>query len=191
VARNIVKALGSRQVAIVEQDAYYKDLSHLTLPERKKINFDHPSAFDRELLISHLKALLEGGVVEVPIYDYTQHTRTQQTMQLFNKKVIIIEGILILEDPELRELLDMKLYVDTDADVRFIRRLTRDVRERGRNLDDVIHQYQTVVRPMHLQFVEPTKRYADIVIPQGGDNAVAIDLIKTKIEALLRVTTEE
>jgi len=185
VSRNIVKALGSLQVDILEQDSYYKDLGHLPLEERKKVNFDHPSAFDKALLISHLKILMNGGEVEVPVYDYAAHTRTDRTHNMSNHRVIIVEGILLLEDPDLRDLMDMKLYVDTDPDVRFIRRLKRDVKERGRDLDNVINQYESVVRPMHLQFVEPSKRYADIIIPGGGRNKVAIDLIKTKIASLL------
>ncbi|MFH0880649.1 MAG: uridine kinase [Lentisphaerota bacterium] len=186
VSRNIVHALGSSRVAIMEQDSYYMDLAHIPLEERKKVNFDHPSAFDKGLLVSHLRSLMAGSAVEMPVYDYAQHTRSGDTVRLANHQIIIIEGILILEDPELRELMDIKLYVDTDPDVRFIRRLKRDVKERGRDLDAVIHQYETVVRPMHLQFVEPSKRYADMIIPGGGRNKVAIDLIKTKIQALLR-----
>jgi len=185
VARNIFKALGSDQITIMEQDAYYNDLSHLPLEERKLHNFDHPSAFDKALLISHLTVLINGGSIEMPVYDYVQHTRTDRTITLSNHRIVIIEGILLLEDYDLRQLMDIKLFVQTDPDIRFIRRLERDIKERGRDLDDVIRQYQEVVRPMHLQFIEPSKRYADIIIPEGGENTVAIDLIKTKIEVLL------
>jgi uridine kinase len=185
-ARNIFKALGSDQVTIMEQDAYYKDLGHLPLEERKKNNFDHPSAFDKALLISHLTLLMNGGSIEMPIYDYVQHTRTDRTVNLSGQRIIMIEGILLLDDPDLRSLMDIKLFVQADPDIRFIRRLERDIKERGRDLDNVIHQYLEVVRPMHDQFIEPSKRYADIIIPEGGENEVAVDLIKTKIEVLLQ-----
>jgi uridine kinase len=185
-ARNIFKALGSDQVTIMEQDAYYNDLGHLPLEERKTNNFDHPSAFDKALLISHLTLLMNGGSIEMPIYDYVQHTRTDRTVNLSGQRIIMIEGILLLDDPDLRRLMDIKLFVQADPDIRFIRRLERDIKERGRDLDNVIHQYLEVVRPMHDQFIEPSKRYADIIIPEGGENEVAVDLIKTKIEALLQ-----
>ncbi len=185
-ARNIFKALGSDQVTIMEQDAYYKDLGHLPLEERKKNNFDHPSAFDKALLISHLTLLMNGGSIEMPIYDYVQHTRTDRTVHLSGQRIIMVEGILLLDDPDLRHLMDIKLFVQADPDIRFIRRLERDIKERGRDLDNVIHQYLEVVRPMHEQFIEPSKRYADIIIPEGGENEVAVDLIKTKIEVLLQ-----
>ncbi len=186
VANNIFAELGSDRVAILCQDSYYKDLSHLPPEERSKQNFDHPDAIDTELLIRHVKALLAGETIEQPIYDFVTHTLTSETRTIGPHSIIVLEGILIFDNPELRELMDIKVYVDTDPDIRLIRRLRRDYLERGRTMESVIEQYEKSVRPMHLQFVEPTKRYADIIIPEGGYNRVAIDLIKTKIEALLR-----
>jgi len=186
VANNIYAELGSDRVAILCQDSYYKDLSHLPPEERSKQNFDHPDAIDTDLLIRHVKALLAGETIEQPIYDFVTHTLTSDTRTIGPHSIIVLEGILIFDNPELRELMDIKVYVDTDPDIRLIRRLRRDYLERGRTMESVIEQYEKSVRPMHLQFVEPTKRYADIIIPEGGYNRVAIDLIKTKIEALLR-----
>ena len=186
VSRRLYDELGSDKVIIIQQDSYYKDLNHLNLEERKMQNFDHPDALDDELLIYHLKDLLAGKYVEQPIYDFTIHTRKNETKRIGNHIIIFLEGILVLHNPKLRELMDIKVYVDTDDDIRFIRRLRRDIKERGRGLDSVIEQYEKSVRPMHLQFVEPSKRYADIIIPQGGHNLVAIDILKTKIEALLQ-----
>jgi uridine kinase len=185
VAKRIFDELGSDKVIIIQQDSYYKDLSHLTLEERKKQNFDHPDAFDDQFLISQLRALLTGKSVDQPVYDYNIHSRKKETKRIGEHVIIVLEGILILHDPELRSLMDIKIYVDTDADVRLIRRIRRDVTERGRSLDSILNQYENSVRPMQLQFVEPTKRYADIIIPEGGYNLVAIDLIKTKIKSLL------
>ncbi|MFQ5750461.1 MAG: uridine kinase [bacterium] len=186
VAQNIYADLGSDRVVRICQDSYYKDLSHLTAEERNAHNFDHPDAIDSELLIAHLKTLLKGETIEQPIYDFVKHIRSQKTQKIGPHSIIVLEGILIFENPELRNLMDIKIYVDTDPDIRFIRRLRRDILERGRSMESVIQQYEESVRPMHLQFVEPSKRYADIIIPEGGYNKVAIDLIKTKIEALLR-----
>ena len=185
VAKRIFDELGSDKVIIIQQDSYYKDLNHLTLEERKKQNFDHPDAFDDQFLISQLRALLTGKSVDQPVYDYKIHSRKKETKRIGEHVIIVLEGILILHDPELRSLMDIKIYVDTDADVRLIRRIRRDVTERGRSLDSILNQYENSVRPMQLQFVEPTKRYADIIIPEGGYNLVAIDLIKTKIKSLL------
>lgn len=185
VAKRIFDELGSEKVIIIQQDSYYKDLSHLGLADRKKQNFDHPDAFDQQLLISHLKNLLAGKYIDQPIYDYTIHSRKSETKRIGKHVIIVLEGILILLEPELRNLMDMKIYVDTDDDIRLIRRIRRDVTERGRSLESILDQYENSVRPMHLQFVDPTKRYADIIIPQGGYNHVAIDLLKTKIQALL------
>lgn len=186
VTRRLIEQLGSDRVIVVEQDSYYKDLSHLPFEERAAQNFDHPEAMDSELLIQHIQTLLLGRTVEIPVYDFTRHLRQPDTRSTGPHDVIVLEGILILDNPRLRELMDIKVYVDTDADVRFIRRLKRDTQERGRSTAAVIAQYERTVRPMHLQFVEPTKRYADIIIPEGGFNEVAIDLLRTKIEALLR-----
>ena len=186
VAQSISEDIGSEKVLILEQDSYYKDLRNIPLGERESRNFDHPEAFDRDLLRGHLETLLAGGEAEVPIYDMRTHTRNPQPVSVKGRRIIILDGILILDDPAIRQLMDIKLYVDADPDIRFIRRLKRDLTERGRTLDQVIRQYEATVRPMHLQFVEPSKRYADLVIPEGGYNAVAIDLLKTKVRSLLR-----
>jgi uridine kinase len=185
VAQTIFNELGSDKVVIVDQDSYYRDLSHLSVEERQKQNFDHPDAIDTDLLIEQLEDLLEGKQIEQPIYDFTTHTRRPETRRIGPHKIVVLEGILILDNARLRELMDIKVYVDTDADIRFIRRLKRDIEERGRTMASVIRQYEESVRPMHMQFVEPSKRYADIIIPEGGYNRVAIDLLKTKIQSLL------
>ena len=185
VAKQILKSFPDQQILMIQQDAYYKDQSFLPYEERIKTNFDHPFAFDNDLFLSHLSMLLEYKPIEKPIYDFKIYTRKPETIKVIPKDVIIVEGILALEDERLRNLMDIKIFVDTDADVRIIRRLVRDIRDRGRTLESVIDQYLSVVRPMHLQFVEPTKRYADIIIPQGGKNKVAVDLLVTKIKAIL------
>lgn len=178
--------LEGHSVALIEQDYYYKDQSHLTFEQRLKTNYDHPFAFDNDLLIQNLKSLQSGQSVEVPTYDYTNHTRSDKTIAFQPKDVIIVEGIFALENEELRNMMDVKIYVDTDADLRILRRLVRDTKERGRTMESVIDQYLTVVRPMHNQFIEPTKKFADIIIPEGGSNKVAIDIMTTKIQALVR-----
>lgn len=183
VVNKIYESLKGVNVVALQQDAYYIDLSHLPLEERKKINFDHPSAFDSDLLIRHLKKLIKGQGIEKPIYSFTNYTRKKETEKIFPKDIIILEGILVLEEEKIRNLLDVKIYVDADEDERFIRRLLRDTKERGRSMESVIKQYLDVVKPMFLQFVEPSKRYADIVIPQGGLNDVAIDIIVSKIKS--------
>jgi uridine kinase len=185
VAREIYLNFKDKSILMIEQDAYYKDQSHKTMEERTKTNYDHPLAFDNDLLLDHLQKLLSYNKIEKPIYDYANHTRAKEVSLIEPKDVIILEGILILEDKRLRDLMDIKLFVDTDADIRIIRRLVRDIEERGRTLDSVITQYTSIVRPMHLQFVEPTKRYADVIIPEGGQNRVAIDLMVTKIRTIL------
>jgi len=186
VARTIFRELGSDRVVILDQDSYYRDLDDVPVRNRDQRNFDHPDAFDTELLKAHVRSLLDGKPIEQPVYDYTRHARTQETVRVGDHDVVVLEGILIFYDPELRAMMDIKVFIDADADVRFIRRLHRDIHERGRSVDSVIRQYQESVRPMHLQFVEPTKRYADIIIPEGGHNTVAIDLLKVKIKDLLR-----
>jgi len=186
VSKQILKRNGEENVVIIEQDSYYKDQSHLSFEERVKRNYDHPLAFDNELLIKHLKDLLNNIPIEKPIYDFEQHTRKKETVTVFPKRIIILEGILILYDEKIRNLCDIKIFVDTDSDVRVIRRIKRDIKERGRTLDSVIEQYMTTVRPAHQQFVEPTKKYADIIIPEGGYNEVAIDIIATKINSILK-----
>lgn len=185
VTKRIYDELGSDKVTIIQQDSYYKEMAHLSLEERKQQNFDHPDAFDHKLLFDHLIELLSGHDIEIPLYDYKNHSRKKETQQLTDNVVIVLEGILILHYPEIRNILDIKVYVDTADDVRLIRRIKRDVQERNRSLDSILAQYENSVRPMHLQFVEPTKRYADIIIPEGGYNVIAIDLLKTKIKALL------
>jgi len=186
VARNIVRDLGSGRVVIIDQDSYYRNLENIPFGDRESRNFDHPDAFDNELLTRHIRELLSGGPVEQPIYDYTEHRRLDETRHIGEHLIIVLEGILIFTDAELRELMDIKLFIDADNDVRFIRRLRRDLVERGRSVDSIIRQYEESVRPMHMQFVEPSKRWADVIIPEGGHNKVAIDLVKTKIRELLR-----
>jgi uridine kinase len=186
VARNIVRDLGSDRVVIIDQDSYYRDLEDIPFRVRESRNFDHPDAFDSELLRQHIHDLLAGRPVAQPIYDYSEHRRLAETRDIGEHLIIVLEGILIFTDPELRELMDIKLFIDADADVRFIRRLRRDLVERGRSVDSIIRQYEESVRPMHMQFVEPSKRWADVIIPEGGHNKVAIDLVKTKVRALLR-----
>ncbi|UOQ46301.1 uridine kinase [Halobacillus salinarum] len=186
VTRSIIQRFADKTILMLEQDYYYKDQSELPFEERLQTNYDHPLAFDNDLLIDHLNNLINEKSVEKPVYDYKMHTRSNETVRVEPKEVIIVEGILVLEDERLRDLMDIKVFVDTDADVRIIRRMMRDINERGRSLDSVIEQYINVVRPMHLQFVEPTKRYADIIIPEGGQNHVAIDLMATKIQTVLR-----
>ena len=186
IGKNILKEFGEGEVAIIEQDAYYRDLSHIPLEKRILTNFDHPDAVDFGLLEVHLSELVKGNSVEIPIYDFSLHIRGKKTRRINPHHAIVIEGITVLSSLKLRDMLDIKIYVETDADIRFIRRLSRDIRERDRSVSDVIHQYLTTVRPMHEQFVEPSKKYADIIIPEGGDNRVAIDLIQTKIRSLFQ-----
>lgn len=185
VSKEIFKVIEERDIAIIEQDSYYKDQSHLSFEERVKTNYDHPFAFDNELLIKHLNDLIERKPIEKPIYDFEKHNRKKETIIVEPKDIVILEGILILFEKEIRDLLDIKIFVDTDSDVRVIRRIQRDIEDRGRTLDSVISQYMNTVRPAHLQFIEPTKRYADIIIPEGGYNKVAIDIIVAKINSIL------
>jgi len=185
VTNSIYETFKGHSILVIEQDYYYKDQGHLPMEERLKTNYDHPLAFDNDLLINHLEKLLCYEAIEKPVYDYTRHTRSNKTIHVEPKEVIIIEGILVLEDEKLRNLMDIKIFVDTDPDLRIIRRLIRDMEERGRSYDSVISQYLNVVRPMHNQFIEPTKRYADVIIPEGGHNQVAIDLLATKIKTIL------
>ncbi|PMC39714.1 uridine kinase [Bacillus sp. UMB0899] len=187
VTKAIYEHFKGHSILMLEQDFYYKDQSHLPFEQRLNTNYDHPLAFDNDLLIDHLNALLHHKSIEKPVYDYSLHTRSEDVMIVEPKDVIILEGILILEDERLRDLMDIKLYVDTDADLRIIRRILRDIKERGRSIESVIEQYLSVVRPMHNQFIEPTKRYADIIIPEGGQNHVAIDLMVTKIQTILEL----
>ena len=185
VTHAIYDVFKDHSVAVIEQDYYYKDQSHLTFEERLLTNYDHPLAFDTDLLIEHIHTLLDRKPIEKPVYDYVNHTRSNEVVHVEPKDVIIVEGILVLEDERLRGLMDIKLFVDTDSDLRIIRRIQRDIKERGRTADSVIEQYISAVRPMHNMFIEPTKRYADVIIPEGGDNDVAIDLMVTKIKTIL------
>ena len=185
VTNSIYDSFKGHSILVIEQDYYYKDQSHLPFEERLKTNYDHPLAFDTDLLIEHIEKLLRYESIEKPVYDYALHTRSTDVIHVEPKEVIIIEGILVLEDERLRNLMDIKLFVDTDSDLRIIRRLQRDIKDRGRSIDSVISQYVDVVRPMHNQFIEPTKRYADVIIPEGGQNHVAIDLVATKIQTIL------
>jgi uridine kinase len=171
--------------AFIDQDAYYRDLAHLTLEERKRVNFDHPEAFDTDLLVRHLGQLQSGQGIDKPTYDYAAHTRAAATERVEPQRVILVDGILLFADARLRPLFDIKIYVDVSEDVRFIRRLQRDTAERGRSMDDVIRQYLATVRPMHLEFIEPSKRYADIIIPEGVENRVGVDLLRTKVHAIV------
>ncbi|WP_415291148.1 uridine kinase [Clostridium perfringens] len=185
IAKEIYRQFGEDCIAMIEQDSYYKDQSHLSMEDRVKTNYDHPNAFDNNLLVSHLESLLNGHSIQKPSYDFSIHNRIEDTTKVEPKEIVIVEGILILEDPRIRELLDIKIYVDTDADVRIIRRMVRDINERGRTMESVINQYLNVVKPMHNQFTEPTKKFADIIIPEGGHNKVAIDIIVAKIKEVL------
>ena len=175
----------TNSVVIIRQDDYYKDQSHLTMEERVKTNYDHPLAFDNDLLIQHLNQLMNGETIEKPTYDYTVHNRSDVTETIKPCDVIVLEGLFVLESENLRELLDMKIFVDTDADIRFIRRMVRDVKERGRSLDSVVSQYTTTVRVMHDLFIEPSKRYANLIIPEGGHNPIVIDIIVNKISSII------
>jgi len=185
VSNAIVERVGPHHLALLAHDAYYRDLSNLPITERVKINFDHPNSLETELLIQHIKQLRRGEAVEIPVYDFKTHSRTTHTIHLEPCPIIIVEGILIFTEPELRKLFDIKVFVDTDADIRFIRRLERDINERGRSSASVIHQYLSTVRPMHMEFVEPSRRFADIIVPEGGLNIVALDMIVARIQSLL------
>ena len=185
VAKEILERVGAQHIAYIPHDAYYRDLSHLSPDERSQVNFDHPDSLETKLLVEHLRALRDGRAVEIPIYDFTTHTRTPHTRRVELAPVILVEGILVFVEPELRDLFDVKLYVDSDADVRFIRRLRRDILERGRTVESVCDQYLSTVRPMHLEFVEPSKRYADVIIPEGGFNEVAIEMVAARLRGLL------
>jgi len=185
VASRILDRVGTEHITYIAQDAYYRDLSHLPERLRAQVNFDHPDSLETELLVEHLKQLRDGHPVEMPIYDFTSHTRTDRTQLVEVAPVVIVEGILVFVEPELRELFDVKIYIDTDADVRFIRRLRRDIEERGRSVESVCEQYLSTVRPMHLEFVEPSKRYADVIIPEGGFNEVAVEMVAARLKGML------
>lgn len=185
ISNALLERIGHNRIAYVPQDAYYKDLSHLPPAQRATINFDHPNALDTELLADHIHQLQQWQHVEIPVYDFTRHQRTTTTQAMKPQPIILVEGILILVENDLRDLFDIKIFVDTDADLRFIRRLKRDIAERGRTMDSVIDQYLMTVRPMHQEFVEPSRRYADVIIPEGGFNTVAIDMVADRIRSML------
>jgi uridine kinase len=186
VSQSILRRVGADRIAYIPHDLYYRDLSHLPLEQRATFNFDHPDALDNELLVAHIDALAAGHAVEVPTYDFATYARLPETRRIEPRPVILIEGILIFAEPVLRRRMQIKLFVDADPDLRFIRRLQRDIEERGRAVDSVIAQYLNTVRLMHLEFVEPTKRYADLIIPEGGRNTIAIDMVVARIESELQ-----
>lgn len=185
ITNRIIEALSEKNVIVLEQDNYYKGFPELPFAERVKVNFDHPDSMDTPLLAEHVRRLREGQSIERPSYDFANFRRVDETVRIEPRSAIIIEGILIFENKALRDLMDIKIFVDTDADLRFIRRLERDIRDRGRTMQMVIQQYMTTVRPMHMEFVEPSKRYADVIIPEGGHNEVGIDLVIQKIRSLV------
>jgi len=185
ISEEISRALGPDHAVIIHQDSYYLDRSLLPSDDRDRINFDHPSAFDWKLFKRQVRALQEGKSIEKPIYNFHTHSRMPETTRVDPRPVLLIEGILVFDDPDLRKMMDIKVYVDADADVRFIRRMDRDVRERGRSIESIVDQYMNTVRPMHLQFVGPSKRYADIIIPEGGHNRVALDTLIARVRAML------
>ena len=185
IAKAIARDFAPSEVALIEQDSYYRDLSNLTMEERSDINFDHPDSVDFQLMKEQLTELLQGNPVEIPMYDFTSHTRMNETHIIEKHHIIIMEGILALFDPDIRNMMDIKIYVETADDIRIIRRIMRDIKKRQRTLSSIIKQYYTTVRPMHIQFVESTKKYADIIIPEGGHNKVGIDIVRTKIMSFI------
>ncbi|KTD50227.1 uridine kinase [Legionella quinlivanii] len=191
LANTIVNELGSQQVVVISEDAYYKDNSHLPFAEREKINYDHPDAFDHALLCEHLKLLRRGESVNIPIYSHSKHLRLPETRSVGRHAIIVLEGILLFSDKALREIMDIRIFMSTPLDVCLTRRLKRDVVERHRSFESVVHQYETTVRPMYLQFIEPSSRYADIIVPRGGENRIAIDMIQAKMRELLAMHNNE
>ncbi len=185
VVREVARALGEDRVAVIRHDWYYRDLAHLPYAERCAVNFDHPDALETDLLVRQVDALLRGDTVEAPSYDYATHTRARRVVRIEPKPVVILDGILVLAEPDLRERMDLKVFVDTDADIRLLRRLRRDTVERGRTAESVLDQYERTVRPMHLEFVEPSRRYADLIIPEGGYNREAVALLVTRLRTML------
>lgn len=191
VAQSIYDSLIGKNIVVLEQDAYYKNQDHLTFDERIKTNYDHPCAFDNDLLIQQVKDLMIGNPINKPQYDFESHTRKKESIRIESQDIIILEGIMILENKELRDLMDIKIFVDTDADLRIIRRIVRDIEERGRSLNSVIDQYINTVKPAHESFIEPTKKYADIIIPEGGFNKVAIDVLVAKVKSIVQEKSAE
>jgi uridine kinase len=190
LANTIVNELGSDQVVIISEDAYYKDHSNIPFEERAKINYDHPDAFDHQLLFNQLQDLQQGKSIEVPIYNHSQHIREKETRRIGQHTIIVLEGILLFVERQLRDLMDIRIFMETSLDICLIRRLKRDIKERGRTLDSVLKQYEETVRPMYLQFIDPSKRYADLIVPRGGNNRIAIDMIKAKMREMLRSVQE-
>jgi len=191
VVRHILHGIGEQNIQLLQHDSYYRDLSHMPLDERMKQNFDHPASLETELMIRHVDALKNGYQVDVPVYDFAAHTRSEVTESITPKEIILLDGILIFTEPELRKQMDIKIFVDTDGDVRLLRRIKRDIMERGRDLEGVMNQYERFVRPMHLEFVEPSKRYADVIIPRGGENQVALEMVIASIrEKLVSIQTQ-
>lgn len=186
LANTIVREIGSDQVVVIPEDAYYKDNSHLPFEERAKINYDHPDSFDHALLCKHLRTLQKGGSIDTPIYDFSNHLRAKETRHIGPHKIIVLEGILLFAVPDLRQLLDISIFMNTSLDICLIRRLKRDTEERNRSLDSVLAQYETTVRPMYWQFIEPSSQHADLIVPRGGENRIAIDMIKAKMRELLQ-----
>ena len=186
ISNLIIDRVGRENIASLSHDAYYRDMVNLPFKKRAKVNYDHPDSLESELLVEQIKQLKRGNTIHMPVYDFTTHSRKQETVTINPQPVILVDGILIFVEKDLRKLFDVKIFVDTDADLRFIRRLERDISERGRTQESVIKQYLKTVRPMHLEFVEPSKRYADVIIPEGGMNQVALDMVTARIEELLR-----
>jgi len=185
LAHTIVNELGNDQVTIISEDSYYHDLTHLSMEDRAQVNFDHPDALDHDLLMQHLEALQRNETINVPIYDHSQHLRSEETRPVSNHRIIVLEGILLFTEQRLRDLMDIRIFMDTALDICLLRRLSRDIQERARSLDSVMLQYESTVRPMYMQFIEPSKRYADLIVPRGGENRIAIDMIKAKMRELL------
>jgi len=190
ISYELRKRVGEHNIAYIPHDAYYRDNQDMTLKERKKINYDHPDSLETELLITHLEDLSKGNYVNIPVYDFSAHSRTDKTIKIHFKPIILIEGILIFVDPKLRCLLDDKVFVDTDPDIRLLRRVRRDIHERGRRVDSILNQYEETVRPMHIKFVEPSKRYADVIVPEGGQNEVALQMITARLMKKLSEISE-
>lgn len=191
ISAAILERVGSHHIALIHHDSYYRDIEDIPLAQQDIRNFDHPDALDTALMIEHIKQLQTGQPANIPVYDFTKHQRTNQTQRIESQPIILVEGILILSEPTLRELFNIKIFVDIDADIRFIRRLQRDIAERGRTVDSVIQQYLITVRPMHLQFVEPSRRYADVIVPEGGYNKVAIDMVADRIRNMMPRYTDK
>lgn len=185
LANTIVKELGSKQVVVISEDAYYKNNTHLPFEDREKINYDHPDAFDHELLYQHLNELRKGNEINIPIYDYSNHLRCKETRHIGKHAIIVLEGILLFTNPKVRKLMDVKIFMNTSLDICLIRRLKRDIEKRGRSVDSVLAQYEKTVRPMYWQFIEPSSRHADLIVPRGGENRIAIEMIKAKMREML------